>query len=205
MDCCRLAIDIRYAIRTRLHVRCPRLDRAPATAAQGHSVRITVEGVGALSSPPPLTLNGRLRAAETEWLAETSPDFVSFKLFRRYPPKPMRRHNSITGGLAEITFGGGENPEGMSLLMLVSEVPGSGHALLERIKQIADQHDLSIEADVKPLKPTNWNPERRFVSLGRHLVPWYLKRGFEIVDDDRVFPRIRYSKRTHEPVLKDDG
>ena len=125
--------------------------------------------MGALSTPPPLTLNERLRAAETEWLAETSPDFVSFELFKRYPPKPMRRHNSITGGLAEITFGGGENPEGMSLLMLISEVPGSGHALLERIKQIADRHDLSIEADVKPLKPTNWNPERRFVSLGRHL------------------------------------
>ena len=38
------------------------------------------------------------------------------------PPKPMRRHISISGGLAEITFGGGENPEGMSLHMLVSEV-----------------------------------------------------------------------------------
>jgi len=108
----------------------------------------------------------------------------------------MRRHNSITGGLAEITFGGGENPEGMSLDMLVSEVPGSGHALIERIKQIADKYDLSIEADVKPLKPTNWNPERRFIPFARLLVPWYLKRGFEIIDDDRVFPRIRYRKRT---------
>ena len=160
--------------------------------------------MGALSAPPPLTLNDRLRAAETEWLAETSPDFVSFELFKRYPCKPMRRHNSITGGLAEITFGGGENPEGMSLDMLVSEVPGSGHALLERIKQIADKYNLSIEADVKPLKPANWDPERRFIPSGRLLVPWYLKRGFEIVDDDRVFPRIRYRKRTHEPVLKED-
>jgi hypothetical protein len=119
--------------------------------------------MGALSAPPPLTLNERLRAAETEWLAETSPDFVSFEVFKRYPCKPMRRHNSITGGLAEITFGGGENPEGMSLDMLVSKVPGSGHALIERIKQIANKYDLSIEADVKPLKPTNWDPERRFV------------------------------------------
>jgi hypothetical protein len=143
------------------------------------------------SSP---ALDQRLRAAETEWLEETTPDAVSFEMFKGYPPKPMRRHRTIVGGLAELVFGGNENPEGMWLGMIVSENPGSGHALIERIKQIADKYDLSIEGVVNPLKPSNWDPARKFVPLGRLLAPYYVKRGFEIIGGDAACPRVRYRR-----------
>jgi hypothetical protein len=141
-----------------------------------------------------LRLKQRLASAETEWLAETSVDAVSFELFEKYPPKPMRRHKTVTAGLAELGFGVDENPEGIWLAMLVAESPGAGSALMERIKQIADKYDLSIEGVVNPMKPTDWDPNRPFVPLGRTLVEWHLKRGFQIVGGDPGSPRVRYSK-----------
>lgn len=156
-----------------------------------------------MTSQTPKTLAERLKAAEDEWLSETTPDAIPFVLFEKHPPKPMRRHKHHSSALADIIFDGKRNHDGLWLGMIVSEAGGAGSALLRRIKEIADKYGLSIEGDVAPLRPSNWDPSRRYTALGRLLAPYYLKRGFKIVGGDKNGPRVRYLKSEIRPKVSE--
>lgn len=127
---------------------------------------------------------GVLQKAETEWLAETVPEALNFCVVGSVAPMQLRRHLTIPGALAELAFGKSAFPRGIWLGMIVSEQPGQGRRLLDRIKLLADSHRLTIIGSPVPLKPTNWNQSRPWSDSEKDVTDWYVRNGFRAVAID---------------------
>jgi hypothetical protein len=122
--------------------------------------------------------------AEAEWLAETAPETMNFVVLGNHEPMRLRRHSKIEDALAQLLFGGPVFPKGLWLGMIVSERKGQGRVLLDRIKRLADRHQLTIIGDPVPLKPTNWDASRPWNDREDEIADWYVRRGFRIVPTD---------------------
>jgi hypothetical protein len=132
------------------------------------------------------------------WERGSTPDEVYFETF--VEAKPMRRSTTISGGLADLTFGSYKDLSGswvehqgvVWLGMITSDIPGAGSELLSALSKSCARLNLVMVGEPIALKPRDWDNARKFSYDSQRLIHWYMKHGFKVVQDPRS-TRVVYS------------